>query len=1445
MSCPAAVLRAWLGAAVAVLAVGGMSAAVAQQPAPAPAPAPAQADAPARPADATSAVASRFARWDTLRDRDFRFDPDQRAVLGYSVRTSPVSRAALDAAEKALAAGDMESAARQLTDLIARHGDDVVQVAGNPGRWVGVGEWALYLLLAQVPPERRAGVAGPDVAASIAEALAWRDMPKLRSIGWTFEGLPEGAAATAAASRLLAERGARDAAAAAASRALQAGPDTALASWAERHAPPPAAAPPELELPERLKSRWRRDFGVARLGDNNPFAQWPTSGEAPIAPIVPIVSDGVIYVADSVSISAWELLSGRLLWHHAGPLEVVARGGAAGRWFSFGRYVDDWRKRAVSPYQVSKPAIDGELVVGCVQAVEASRELHTFDNIPINWPLPVRHLVALDRVTGRRLWSQTRPLGAAGPAGLDDALDGAVDGDDFLARFSVAAPPTISGGSVYAAGVITQGAINSYVAAFDAGTGELQWKTFLCAGQQDLTMFNRPFQEHTASPALVADGAVFVSSNLGIIACLDSWSGRVRWLAGYTSTARVASHTPERDQRRDIPWINRVPQLEGGLLIVAPLDSRQILALDPATGRIAYTLDGSAPRPGDLRHEVLGTGDGRLLLAGEQRVECVDAASGKLLWTAGLDLSRDDRIIGALELSGNILLVPTFLKGLGAVDLNSPMHATWRPWEESAARQGVRRAVAAGPALLLTDNTSLWVSVDEDKLLAAALAAEQPEDLLSAAELLLSLQRLDEAEERFEALLASDDPARVARARTGRLETGLRRAKLEDTPARWEELLALGQRIGDPWSTAPIALVALHELQAEAALRKWMLTLADIDPAHRLDLGALTPAGALPAGLLAAQLALPDDTPAAAIARLQDMLQRWPDERWNGGRVADEAAHGIAELLATHGRALYADYERQAEQALLLTDDASSLQAVEQRFPNALAVSRARAVQLRQRLEDGHAREVFEMLAGSAAGAQDGELAELRVQAARALGEDAFVRRLLGEGPAARLPALPALPAAPCVRTQLDVTARGTVSFPGARLVLDEPFASSVVCAINGPGELLLLDTVSGQARWRRPLPGRASYMSPGAVTTDGSRLFLQVSPGRVNGVLPQDLVEAVSLTDGSSLWTQELPGEDWGSVVVGGLILRLHRDSGVDGGQQFRLSGWGCATGVRALAIDLPPCESAHLYATGSSAVVFMAGELRDGSSRDVHLAVVDLVRGTLGPGISPPGESPVVLESLDDPPRLLLTTRTDDGTVDSVLSAFDPNTASVSWTSAPLGWLLPRQKLFVGGPDRVVLLSDAPSVTPGVPRTSRLTPVDALLGVLPATDAGLPLTALPGQVPGRAPLLVTSVVGDSARLVVADGSTASLLYSVRLPGPPGGNSKVVHGRDGFVLITDRSSGMPAALRVFDGATGTERYSTAIDELVASSRPDVTLVNGAVLLASGGRVTLIRSPTQ
>ena len=129
--------------------------------------------------------------------------------------------------------------------------------------------------------------------------------------------------------------------------------------------------------------------------------------------------------------------------------------------------MDGWRDRAVSPYLCAEPALAGDVLVAVVQAREARRKLHDFETIPINWPLPLRRLVALDRATGRELWRQQAPA----------------DGDDFLDRLSVAGPPALGEGLVVAAGSLTLGADQTLISK----TGKISFGT-LNTGGFDVTL---------------------------------------------------------------------------------------------------------------------------------------------------------------------------------------------------------------------------------------------------------------------------------------------------------------------------------------------------------------------------------------------------------------------------------------------------------------------------------------------------------------------------------------------------------------------------------------------------------------------------------------------------------------------------------------------------------------------------------------------------------------------------------------------------------------------------------------------------------------------------------------------------------------------------------------------------------------------------------------------
>jgi outer membrane protein assembly factor BamB len=1382
------------------------------------------------------ASGERFAGWERMRDAGWSFDPDDRPVLGYAVRDTTAARAALDVAETALREGDAAQAARRYSLMVATMGDQALQVAGDPPRWVGAGEWALYQLATRVPAEARARVARPEDASTLAESLAWRDVPALRRLAWRLEGLPEGGRATALVARLLAERGSVGVARAAASRALQLGADGALADLSARLAPVAAAPPsPAPSLPAHLRPLWSSEFVVARIEAVNPFAGAPDMDEAPMAPIRPAVHEGVVYVADSISVTARDLLSGRALWHHAGPMEVIDDDPASGA-FTFKKYVDDWRERAVSPYQHAAPVVAGGLVLATVQVPEASRHLPQFDNIPIGWPLPRRRLVALDRVGGGRVWTQERPEAGA---------------DDFRNTFDVAGPPAVADGVVYAAGTVTIGSINSYVAAFDLETGDLLWRTLLCAGQQDLTMFNRPFQEHTASPPLVAGGSVYVSTNLGVVASVDAWSGRLRWLSSYTATERRASRSPERDQRRPIRWLNEPPLLDGDRLVVTPLDSPALLVLDASTGRQLVThksrIEGEGHRH---RHQVLGLGDGLALVVGDAQVECLSLASGGWVWSRPLDLAPSDRVTGPAVRVDDRVLLPSG-DGLHVLRADGSGVPELRAWEGPAgARGGVRCVLPAGAVLLYHDNWALYAAVDVegalDALHARALAA--PEALLSMAELLLANERYEEAQDLYDALVLLDDPALLVRARSGRLEAALRRARIDNDVSRWNALLESAERLDEPWSVASEALGALDALGASASVERWLAALAARDGDRRLALGPMTPEGSAPAGLLAARLALPDDTPRQAVERLQELLVRWPDEPWDGVRVRDRAAARIDELLEHHGRDLYARFESEAGRALLVADDTSTVADVSARYPNARVVAEARRQRFEDMLQSGHAREVLEELARRPPPGRDARLVELRVRAARALGEHALADALAGH-PRPLAPArLPGVPREDARLTSVELSVQGHIGFP---VLADRPDAAWETCVlgqIHGTGKLFLFDGAAGGVRWRRDMPGQLSQRAPQAASflMGGDRVFVHVdganrSPSRP----PLDLLEAVSLADGSTLWDRSPAGERRGMVVADGLVLRLAEEP-VAGSSRFRLQGYGTASGVLALAVELPACADARLLRVGRHVVVFTASESRRADHvSDARLSVLDVATGALQPGEVLPADFATVVTTLDEPPVVLLSSRAGAVGTGAWLAAWDPVRRDLAWQTEAVSGDVRRDALYPTGPGRLLLLA---GVRTGLEQrgAARIVPLDALRGPLEGVDSHTRLHVVDGQDRGEVPRLVLLDVDAPGRLVVADGRGGELRYEVRIPPVPPDDLRVAHGHDGFVLAADPlTQADPVTVRVFDGASGRERYSVLLDKLSLPGRADLALAEGTLVLADGGSLHVIRSESR
>jgi outer membrane protein assembly factor BamB len=97
----------------------------------------------------------------------------------------------------------------------------------------------------------------------------------------------------------------------------------------------------------------------------------------------------------------------------------------------------------------------------------------------------------------------------------------------------VAGSPTVAGARVLVPCYRMQGRIDYHVACYQLETGELLWSTLVISGQRERNMFGRSVFEFSASPLVVDGDRVLAQTELGTLAALDLFSGRILWQTTY------------------------------------------------------------------------------------------------------------------------------------------------------------------------------------------------------------------------------------------------------------------------------------------------------------------------------------------------------------------------------------------------------------------------------------------------------------------------------------------------------------------------------------------------------------------------------------------------------------------------------------------------------------------------------------------------------------------------------------------------------------------------------------------------------------------------------------------------------------------------------------------------------------------------------------------------
>jgi hypothetical protein len=192
------------------------------------------------------------------------------------------------------------------------------------------------------------------------------------------------------------------------------------------------------------------------------------------------------------------------------------------------------------------------------------------------------------------------------------------------------------------------------VACFDADTGRLRWRRFVCGAE---TPARGVLAEQTHNLLTLSGGVLYYNTNLGAVAALRADDGRILWVGQYPRSLRgdLANLAPH--WRRDLnPCV-----FDRGTLLVAPADSPRIFAFDASTGQLLWQTGTEVEDAAGL----LGVA-GDWLIAGGSR----------LYW---ISLKDEDR--------GRVKHV----------------------WPDGAERPGYGRGILAGPSVLWSTRDKLHI----------------------------------------------------------------------------------------------------------------------------------------------------------------------------------------------------------------------------------------------------------------------------------------------------------------------------------------------------------------------------------------------------------------------------------------------------------------------------------------------------------------------------------------------------------------------------------------------------------------------------------------------------------------------------------------------------------------------------------------------------------------
>ena len=180
----------------------------------------------------------------------------------------------------------------------------------------------------------------------------------------------------------------------------------------------------------------------------------------------------------------------------------------------------------------------------------------------------------------------------------------------------------------------TSHAIGTSLKCHDLATGQFLW-------QRRLSRVSQSFVQSGGGTLAKSPGIVYICTNLGSIAAVRVDEGQVLWLRTYEREVSIA------EEKRIVPTRNRC-MYHSGVLYALPSDSRQLLALDAATGRLLWTRSALQPSAA-----IVGITSDRLVLA-NGGLHLLEPETGNIV-TSNFDL----RLAGQGLVANDVIVWPT------------------------------------------------------------------------------------------------------------------------------------------------------------------------------------------------------------------------------------------------------------------------------------------------------------------------------------------------------------------------------------------------------------------------------------------------------------------------------------------------------------------------------------------------------------------------------------------------------------------------------------------------------------------------------------------------------------------------------------------------------------------------------------------------------------------